>query len=51
VFFRLRLKNGTYEDFTPHKEIYTSLNMQIVDNCFLQKEAAYKNSKVRIDKV
>jgi hypothetical protein len=28
------------------KKYITSLTIQIVDNCFLQKEAAYKNSKV-----
>jgi hypothetical protein len=27
------------------KKYITSLNIQIVHNCFLQKEAAYKNSK------
>jgi hypothetical protein len=28
------------------KKYITSLNIHIVDNCFLQKEVAYRNSKV-----
>jgi hypothetical protein len=36
VFFRLRLKNGMYDTFTLHKEIYYIMN-HIVCNCFLHK--------------
>jgi hypothetical protein len=42
VFFRLHLKNGTFEGFTHTKKYITSLSIQIVDNCFLQKETTYK---------
>jgi hypothetical protein len=34
LFFRLQLKNGTYDNFTLHKEIYYIMNY-IVYNCFL----------------
>jgi hypothetical protein len=42
MFFRLRLKTGTYENFTLHKEIYYIMKY-IVGNCFLHKKTAYKN--------
>jgi hypothetical protein len=37
VFFCLRLKNGMYDTFTVHKEIYYIMN-HIVCNCFLHKD-------------
>jgi hypothetical protein len=36
-FFACRLKNGMYEDFTLHKEIYYSMRCK-VDNCFYKAE-------------
>jgi hypothetical protein len=36
-------KNGMYEDFMLHKEIYYIMRY-IVDNCFLHKRTTHKNS-------
>jgi hypothetical protein len=38
VFFRLRLKNGTYEGFTLHKQIYYIIKYTYSWQLFLTKE-------------
>jgi hypothetical protein len=40
-FFAFGSKNGTYEDFTLHKEIYYSMRYK-VDNCFLHNRVVHK---------
>jgi hypothetical protein len=43
VFFCPWLKNGTYDSFTLHKEIYYTMRYK-VDNFFLHNRAVHKNS-------
>jgi hypothetical protein len=51
--FRQQLKNGTYEDFMHHKEIYyINIYIQKLDVCFLQKtEAMHKHYTFKYTKI